>query len=64
MHPQRLVGIKETLSSTCGPDSIQNLFLLLEDLSDRGGSPFGPEKGTDFIAVVNFYNASPALGRH
>ena len=42
------------------PDLIQNLLLLLEDLSGRGGSPFGPEKVTDFKAVVYFLLCIPS----
>ena len=33
--------------------------LSLENLSDRGDSPFGPEKVNDFIAVVCFLIMHP-----
>ena len=37
---------------------------MLEDLSGRGDSPFGPEMSLVLQLLSVFYYASPALGRH
>ena len=60
MHPQHLVDIKETLPSTWWTWFDPKPISCARGPFSRGDSPFGPEKVTDFIAVVYFLLCIPS----
>ena len=60
MHPQHLVRHeRDSIFDLMDLIRSKNQFLLLDDLSGQGDSPFGPEKVTDFTAVVCFLIMHP-----